>query len=426
MINGHNYLKAQVGIACVVCLAYLVASVFNLHQNPVPSSRRRLFQISVEPKTDTGESELPAWAEHHLVDESPNSSKEAVSFEDAPKSGGITTQRLNECLGQTLANRLGADPRFGRNLCALPPWAENYLFDITERPIPSKETALFWHIPKSGGTTAKRLYECLGQTLANRLGADPRFGHHKDKEIVTFQPFQTEPDVIFVNVDTTTKKGILRAAEIGLVASKKADIIFTMDVQFAVDHLFDAEHKGRIFALFRNPVDRCVSKFYYLQTATWERTYRPEWEGMDIIEWTTNHNLDENFLVKKIMGKKLGDHAKIGDLIIAKEIVRRRFIVGLMNDMDESIRRFNIVLGLDYANERGQQCREEYFGSKDHRRLQDDAAGSAVNSNPHPKVLEGTPEYNLIAERNALDMILYNYIVLLYDEQRELINSYDR
>mmetsp|Transcript_9699 Transcript_9699/g.21033 ORF Transcript_9699/g.21033 Transcript_9699/m.21033 type:complete len:363 (+) Transcript_9699:108-1196(+) len=362
MSNDHNFLKVQVGILCVVCLLYLVASVFNLHHTPESSSGRRfLSAVNTYP---------------------------------------------------------------GGN--ALPPWAEDYLVDVTERPNPSSETAVFWHIPKSGGTTAKRLYECLGQTLANRLGADPRFGHHKDKEIVTFQPFQTEPDVIFVNVDTTTKKGILRAAEIGLVASKKADIIFTMDVQFAVDHLFDAEHKGRIFALFRNPVDRCVSKFYYLQTATWERTYRPEWEGMDIIEWTTNHNLDENFLVKKIMGKKLGDHAKIGDLIIAKEIVRRRFIVGLMNDMDESIRRFNIVLGLDYANERGQQCREEYFGSKDHRRLQDDAAGSAVNSNPHPKVLEGTPEYNLIAERNALDMILYNYIVLLYDEQRELINSYDR
>ena len=59
----------------------------------------------------------------------------------------------------------------------------------------------FKDIPKSGGTTAKRLYECMGQTLANRLGADPRFGHDKDNEIVVFHPFSTESDVKFVNVE---------------------------------------------------------------------------------------------------------------------------------------------------------------------------------------------------------------------------------
>ena len=133
----------------------------------------------------------------------------------------------------------------------LPLWAHQNLISVTEWPNPSAETALFWHIPKSGGTTAKRMYECLGQTLANRLGADPRFGHDKDEEIVVFQPFKSKPDIKFVNVDTTTKKGLLRAAELNLVASGKADMIFTSDINFAADHLFDSGHRARIFALFR-------------------------------------------------------------------------------------------------------------------------------------------------------------------------------
>lgn len=290
---------------------------------------------------------------------------------------------------------------------------------------------MFWHIPKSGGTTAKRLYECLGQTLANRLGADPRFGHDQDDEIVVFHPFATAPDIKFVNVDTTTKQGILRAAKLGLVPSGKVDMIFSSDVNFAADHLFDPAHKGRIFALFRNPVDRSVSKFYYLQSATWERTFRPEWVGMSIMEWASNHNLDENFIVKKIVGKKLSEAADIGDLVTAKEIVRRRFVVGLMNDMEESIRRFNVVLGLHHMDERGQLCMEQYFHSKDTMGVNVDAgsdegktrAANDMNSNPHPKVLEGSPEYNLLAERNSLDMILYKYITLLYTEQKRLIDS---
>lgn len=326
------------------------------------------------------------------------------------------------------------DPYLDSN--SLPPWAQNNLVDVTDPPNPSEETALFWHIPKSGGTTAKRLYECLGQTLANRLGADPRFGHDQDEEIVIFHPFATEPDIKFVNVDTTTKSGILRAEKLGLVPSRKVDMIFSSDVMFAADHLFDPNHKGRILALFRNPVDRSVSKFYYLQTATWERTYRPEWQGMSIVEWATHHNLDENFIVKKIVGKKLSDPVDIGDLVVAKEIVRRRFIVGLMNDMEESIRRFNIILGLNYADEKGKSCRDQYFGSKEKQEVAPGAdaatgegktkAANDMNSNPHPKVEEGSPEYNVIAERNALDMILFNYITLLYSEQKEIIDSYVR
>lgn len=40
------------------------------------------------------------------------------------------------------------------------------------------------------------------------------------------------------------------------------------------------------------------------------------------------------------------------------------------------------------------------------------------------QVAEGSPEYNLLAERNALDMILYNFITLLFVEQKSLIDSY--
>ena len=176
----------------------------------------------------------------------------------------------------------------------------------------------------------------------------------------------------------------------GLVQSRKADMIFTSDINFASDHLFDPEHKGRIFALFRNPVDRLVSKFHYLKTATWERTYRPEWASMGVVEWATQYNQDENFLVKKIVGKKLNDPSDINDLVVAKEIIRTRFIVGMMNDMEESLRRFNIVLGLSDTDEQGQRCHESIFGPKDKSEVKADegksGANDNMNSNPHPKV----------------------------------------
>ena len=247
----------------------------------------------------------------------------------------------------------------------------------------------------------------------------------------------------------------------GLVSSGKADMIFTSDISFAVAKLFDNDHRARILALFRNPVDRCVSKFYYLQTATWERTYQPEWADLSVMEWAERYNDDENFMVKKMAMKGLRDPVDMTDLVIAKEIVRRYFIVGLMNDMEESFRRFNIFLGLDETYEQKQMCMNTYLGSA-HDIPVDVVMGDShavpaaeVNSNPHPKVnnimyfqvymhpilfphpvltamltnlhsqvLEGSPEYNLLAERNALDMMLYDYITRLYEDQASLVNSY--
>mmetsp|Transcript_6133 Transcript_6133/g.8954 ORF Transcript_6133/g.8954 Transcript_6133/m.8954 type:complete len:106 (+) Transcript_6133:75-392(+) len=49
-----------------------------------------------------------------------------------------------------------------------------------------------------------------------------------------------------------------------------------------------------------------------------------------------------------------------------------------------------------------------------------------TNSNKHPKIVEGMPEYKVLAESNSLDMILYEYIRLLFEEQKSVINLYAR
>ena len=45
------------------------------------------------------------------------------------------------------------------------------------------------------------------------------------------------------------EKRIVKGGGVNLVG--KADMIFTSDINFASDHLFDSGHRARIFALFR-------------------------------------------------------------------------------------------------------------------------------------------------------------------------------
>lgn len=208
---------------------------------------------------------------------------------------------------------------------------------------------------------------------------------------------------------------ILRQKDMGLVSSGKIDVMFSAFPGFAIEHLFDPSHKARVVAMFRHPVDRLISKFYYLQVATWERTYRPEWKNMDILDWAKSCNMDNDFMVKKLAGKVQRMKATRKDLSLAKETIRSRFVVGLMEEMEESIQRFNTVIGINDDNTvRHKTCMEQYFGKESKKK----------NSNSHPKVEKDSPAWQLLAEKNSFDIELYEYILELFEEQREIIDSY--
>ena len=115
------------------------------------------------------------------------------------------------------------------------PWARDLLIPLTDihMPNPEGETAIFWHIPKSGGTTAKNFYKCLH--LSIDIASHP------------------------VTILDNERKRFVQA---GMV-----DVLFSSMPDLAVQNLFSSRHKGRAMALFRPPVDRLFSKFFYLQIA---------------------------------------------------------------------------------------------------------------------------------------------------------------
>ena len=166
--------------------------------------------------------------------------------------------------------------------------------------------------------------------------------------------------------------------------------------------------------LFRHPVSRLVSKFYYLQIADWERSYKPQWKDMSVSYWARHSNNDNEHMVKKLAGKRMNVVVDENDLILAMRTLKSRFIVGLMDNMVESIHRFNTILGIDETSETSRECMDQYFC---HGSLKS-------NSNSHPKVSEGSEPWISLADVNPFDIKLYEFIVKLFEEQRELIESY--
>ena len=97
---------------------------------------------------------------------------------------------------------------------------------------------------------------------------------------------------------------------------------------------------------------------------------------MSVLEFAVKENDDNNHMVKKLAGKALNETVVEEDLLIAMRTVASRFIVGLTDQMEESIHRFNMVIGIDVSNEESQQCMGQFFGPNGERR----------NTNPHPEV----------------------------------------
>jgi len=57
-------------------------------------------------------------------------------------------------------------------------------------------------------------------------------------------------------------------------------------------------------------------------------------------------------MVKKLAGKRMNDVVDENDLILAMKTLKSRFIVGLMDNMEESIHRFNTILQLSSKGKR--------------------------------------------------------------------------
>jgi hypothetical protein len=156
--------------------------------------------------------------------------------------------------------------------------------------------------------------------------------------------------------------------------------------------------------------------FYYIQVASWEKTYHPELQNWTIEEYALSTIAENNWMTRQLANNPTGE-LDDGDLAIANEVLRRKFFIGLIDKMEESMDRFERFFRWTYkVNPTSQEaCRD---------RLLTGEGGSNRNVNAtkkaHPK--EGTRGWELLAEKNRYDLQLYEYARELFDVQEKLLD----
>ncbi|KAL3798630.1 hypothetical protein ACHAW5_001274 [Stephanodiscus triporus] len=214
----------------------------------------------------------------------------------------------------------------------------------------------------------------------------------------------------YVNVDVTTPEGIRRASELGFASSDLPDVMFTPLILETAQYLLGDARRGRMFALFRHPVNRVVSIFYYLQSATWEPTYNPAYADWTIDDYARSVHCESNWMVRTLRDKMTGP-IEPEDVEIAMEILRRKCLVGLMEDMEGSVARFHSYFRFrtPYVDALG--CSTRNFATK--------GGNEGQNRHAHPTLDPNSETYGILEQKNQLDVRLYNYAKELYAEQGE-------
>jgi hypothetical protein len=284
-------------------------------------------------------------------------------------------------------------------------YMESHFVDLPTKPLnhyPSRSstlTPIFWHVPKSGGTTMKQLGSCLGLIVAHQWGREDLSNQTASLDILERQnPYF---NASYVNIDATSVQGMQRAHQLGFAEKQPAEAIFTPSVREAAEYLLDDDHPGAVFTLLRHPVSRAISLYYYLQMAHWEKNYDPELKNVTLEDFADS--TDNNPMTRILMGKKNNETITPLDIKQAKAFLSTKVLVGLSERMSVSVQRFGHYLGWN-ANEKWKKCSSN-------------AIDHGSNTNPHPRVDEQSAAWKALAEANKYDMELYKHAVGLFRMQ---------
>jgi hypothetical protein len=269
-------------------------------------------------------------------------------------------------------------------------------FPITQK----KVVGFYWQVPRCGGTTLKHILgTCLKRVQAARTSAD-----YCDMNTNKLQTCKTKVG-LFVNADPSDHGGIQRCEHMGLVPSGVADVIVSSRILHAAT-LFDPQHKGRLFTILRHPIERAVSTFYYLQNAYWERHYKPELKEMTLLDYAALPDTANNWMTRWLTGKNAEPHLTSQDVAFAKELLRRKFLILMTDEMSTSIERL-----LHYMDWR---VPEQYYEETKACLLTNTKKDAGQNKNKHLMPDVGTAEYEALKAINDLDMELYEYAKELF------------
>ena len=264
-----------------------------------------------------------------------------------------------------------------------------YLAGIYD-PILPTDRAFLWHVPRSAATTVKSIAaQCFGLLLATEMGSS---AVSNQITIITDLEGGT-----YVNVDTSSLAGIQHAKQMNVANLPGLNFVAASFFYDAAENLFSDQHRGRCITMMRHPVERAVSLYSVLVDAPGGSTV--VLPGMSLEDYANSDRVERNWMTRYLSNAK-DKELKPEHLAIAKRVLEKKCLVGLLKFKGESLRRIETYFGWTLDGEKVIDC---------HTKLLD---WNWPNKKKHSSVKEGSEAWRKLAEVNDLDMKLYIHVVI--------------
>mmetsp|Transcript_19802 Transcript_19802/g.24425 ORF Transcript_19802/g.24425 Transcript_19802/m.24425 type:complete len:520 (+) Transcript_19802:97-1656(+) len=303
----------------------------------------------------------------------------------------------------------------------------DHIQDLSTPYNKGNETPLFLDISLTGSSVVKKaLSKCHNLVLACEFGLQQP--NYSEDTLSIFSSTRQRFNATYINVDTSTSLGLQRAAKLNLVSSHIADVI-TVNSPYDSSIIFQTDSAARMFVVFSHPTARAIGYYEYIKRATWDERYNPDVKKMNLLQFASSNFVENNPIVRILtQAPGVDPFRKLtrNDLEVAKEIVGRKFLVGLYRDLDGSMARFDRYFGWSSDELRNGKHDDEAARAKkliDIKSCRSELAlsGDRWMSTQKSEIGDEGVVMDILEKSNLLDIKLYQHIELVFEAQGERI-----
>jgi len=277
------------------------------------------------------------------------------------------------------------------------------------------DVPIFWGLPFSGGTIMESV---LGRCLKLVQASDKGMRDGDAREELHLRTVFANGST-YLNVDLSNQEGIARASALALGTSGMADVAHS-SLLYEVSELFSPTNQGRLFVMSRHPVEREFARFRYMRRWNEGKLLGDHNKGMTYTDFAHSEYVADNWMTRTLVRKKEDEELTAQDMHVAKEILRRKALVGLYSDIMGATRHYARHFGWDHARNGGKlnrgalSCFERAILDGMEKDLEQ--AGYLVEKDTR----EGSVAWGKIMSKNKFDFELYIYSQQLYKFQISL------
>jgi len=277
------------------------------------------------------------------------------------------------------------------------------------------DVPIFWGLSFSGGTIMESV---LGQCLKLVQASDKGMQDGDERDDLHLRTVFANGST-YLNVDLSNQEGIERASALALGTSGMADVAHS-PLLHEVSELFTPTNQGRLFVMSRHPVEREFARFRYMRRWKEGKLLGEHNKGMTYTDFAHSEYVADNWMTRTLVQKKEDEELTAKDMHVAKEILRRKALVGLYSDIMGATRHYARHFGWDHARNGGKlnrgtlSCFERAILDGMEKDLEQ--AGYLVEKDTR----EGSVAWGKIMSKNKFDFELYIYSQQLYKFQISL------